>query len=77
MAWQLFFKRDGQGWSVAERWEQEGLGGLRNDEQLLVRGKSQLRVALLEVRRVLDAQRFEAADLLEPLSPRRWWRGGC
>ncbi|MBM3854850.1 MAG: hypothetical protein FJ399_17145, partial [Verrucomicrobia bacterium] len=64
--WHLHGKRDAEGLTVAERWAREGSGGGRNDEQLLLRGKLQMRIALLEVRRVLDAQRFEAIDLLEP-----------
>ena len=65
-AWHLFFKRDKQAKTLAERWVQEGLAGLRNDGRILLRGKMQMQVVLLELRRFHDSQRFEAVDLLEP-----------
>ncbi len=66
IAWNLFFQRDGSGKTFGERWQEAGFPGLKNDERVLFRGKMQLRVALLEVHRVLDEQRFEAVDLLDP-----------
>ncbi len=65
VAWQLFFKRDEQGRTLVERWKQVGQGGLKNDERILLGGKAQMRVALIEMHRVIDAERFEVVDLLE------------
>ncbi len=71
IVWHLFFKRDGNGRSFGERWQVAGFPGLKNDEQVFFRGKMQMRVALLEVHRILDEQRIEAVDLLEPTAPPR------
>jgi len=65
-AWQVFFRRDASGRTFAERWEQAGFAGLRNDERVLFRGKMKLRVVLVEVHRVIDAERLEVVDLLRP-----------
>ena len=65
-AWQVFFRRDASGRTFAERWEQAGFAGLRNDERVLFRGKMKLRVALVEVHRIVDAERLEVVDLLRP-----------
>ncbi|WP_414661933.1 hypothetical protein [Horticoccus sp. 23ND18S-11] len=65
-AWQIFFRRDAGGRTFAERWEQAGFAGLRNDDRVLFRGKMKLRVALVEVHRVIDAERLEVVDLLRP-----------
>ncbi|MSU50163.1 MAG: hypothetical protein EXS37_13950 [Opitutus sp.] len=65
-AWRLYFKRDTEGRTFAERWAQTGFSELDNDERVLFRRKMQMRVALLEVHRIFDAQRFEAVDLLDP-----------
>jgi hypothetical protein len=63
--WHLFFKRGGNDRTFAERWEGVGFAGLRNDERVLFRGKMKMRVALIEVHRVIDAQRVEVVDLLD------------
>lgn len=62
----LFHHRDAAGLSVADHWQQAGFPGLNNDERALFRAKCGLRVALLEVHRVLDHERVEAVDLLAP-----------
>lgn len=64
--WQLFGLRDAQGLTCADRWQQARFPGLNNDERVLFQAKSQSRVALLEIHRVLDSQRVEAVDLLRP-----------
>jgi len=64
--WEVFFQHDAQGRTLAERWVEEAWQELRSDERTLLRGKMQMRVVLLETRRVWDEQRFEAIDLLEP-----------
>lgn len=64
IVWLLFFQRDASGRTFAERWSAAGLSKLRNDERVLLGGKRQMRVALLEIRRIVDDRQFEAVDLL-------------
>ncbi|HWA87364.1 MAG TPA: hypothetical protein VG710_14145 [Opitutus sp.] len=64
--WRLFFKRDDAGRTFAERWRDGGLPGLKNDERVFFLAKARMRVALMEVHRIIDDRRFEAVDLLEP-----------
>lgn len=66
MMWNLFFRRDEQGLTGAQRFVQAGFPGLNNDERVFLQAKMQTRVVLLEVHRVIDEQRFEAIDLLAP-----------
>lgn len=68
-AWRLFFKQDSGGLAFARRWEAAGFSGLANDERVFFRGKMQLRIVLLEVRRIFDGERFEAVDLLDAGGP--------
>ncbi len=65
-AWQLFFQTGAEGRTFAQRWEQAGFPGLKNDERVLLRAKMQTRVALLEIRRVIDEQHLEAVNLFAP-----------
>ena len=62
----LFFERDAAGRTFAERLLDRAGSGLRNDERVLLRGKARMRIALIEVHRVLDAERVEVVDLLDP-----------
>lgn len=64
--WKMFFRRDEGGRTFAQRWERAGFPGLKNDERVLFRAKMQMRIGLLEVRRVLDPQTVELLDLLAP-----------
>jgi hypothetical protein len=64
--WNLFFAKDAAGTTVIQRWEKGGWGDLKNDERVLLRAKTQMRVALLEVHRVFAGGRVEAVDLLSP-----------
>lgn len=64
--WLLFFERDTAGRTFAGRLLERAGSGLRNDERVLLRGKARMRIALIEVHRVLDAERVEAVDLLDP-----------
>jgi hypothetical protein len=66
IAWHLFFAKDEDQITFAERWERLGLDGLRNDERVLLRGKAQMRVALLEIHRVAENGLVEAVDLFSP-----------
>jgi hypothetical protein len=62
--WNLFFARQADGLTCAERWERSAASGLKNDERTQLRAKMQTRVALLEIRQVVDHERLEAVDLL-------------
>ncbi len=64
--WNLFFRHDERGLTCAQRWAQAKFTGLNNDERVFIQAKMQVRVVLLEVHRVLDAQRVEGIDLLAP-----------
>lgn len=66
IVWELFFARDGSGRSLAERWLARPDSGLKNDERVLLQGKARMRIALLEVRQVVDDTQFTATDLLDP-----------
>jgi len=67
-AWHAFtscsvFRLETDGLTCAQRWERAGFLGLKNDERVLFRAKMQVRIALLEIRSVLDEQRLEVVDL--------------
>ena len=61
---QIFFVPDTSGRTCAQRWEAAGFTGLKNDERVLLSAKMGLRVALIEIHRILDDQSVEAVDLL-------------
>ena len=65
IVWRFLFQTDANGRTCAQRWEQAGFPGLKNDTRVLMRAKMKLRVALLEVHRVLDDEQVEVVDLLE------------
>lgn len=65
ITWRQFFARDAGGWTLAERWEQAGFPGLKNDERVLMKARMRTKIALVEVRRVIDRERVEVVDLLE------------
>ena len=65
IVWWLFHSTDASGRTCAQRWEQAGFPGLKNDGRVLMRGKMGLRLALLEVQRVLDSEQVEVVDLLD------------
>jgi hypothetical protein len=69
LAWQMYFQRDREGRTVAERWVAQGLRELNNDERVVIRARAQMRTTLIEVRRVLDNYRTEAVDLWAPETP--------
>jgi hypothetical protein len=64
--WNLFFAEDAAKTTFTRRWEQSGWTGLKNDEQVLLRAKEQIRIALIEVHRVAIGGRVEGVDLLSP-----------
>jgi hypothetical protein len=62
--WRFLHQTDATGRTCAQRWEQAGFPGLKNDGRVLMRGKLNLRVALIEVHRVMDSEQVEVVDLL-------------
>ncbi len=68
-SWRLFNEQGADGMTCAQRWERAGFPGLKNDERVLFRAKMQMRVALLEIRCVIDEQHIEATDLFAPDRP--------
>jgi hypothetical protein len=69
MVWELHFQPDAEGQSVMQAWESAGLAGTRNDERVVIRARNQIRVALVEVRRILDLETIEVIDLMAPDRP--------
>ena len=64
IAWLFLYERDAEGHTCAQRWERDGFPGLKNDARVLLRAKMQLRVGLIEILQVIDAERTEVVDLL-------------
>ncbi|HVU31809.1 MAG TPA: hypothetical protein VHE61_00145 [Opitutaceae bacterium] len=62
----LFIARDASGRTFAERWLAGGMQRERNDLQVFLRGKMQMRVVLLEIRQIVNDREFLAVDLLSP-----------
>ena len=65
LIWQFLYEADATDKTWAQRWEQAGFPGLKNDARVLARAKLNLRVMLLEVHRVIDAEQVEVVDLLD------------
>jgi len=65
-SWNYFYAVNADHTTFAERWLKAPDAGLKNDERVLLRAKMQVRVALLEVHRILPGDRIEAIDLLLP-----------
>ncbi len=61
----LYFERDANGRTRAERWAAAGFPTLNNDERVIQSAIMQMRIRLIEVHRILDDRRVEVADLLE------------
>jgi hypothetical protein len=66
LAWQGVYRLDANGESCLGKWAKAGFPGLTHDEQVLMRGRMQMRVGLVEVHRILDRNRVEVVDLLDP-----------
>jgi len=64
IVWHIFFERDASGLTSSQRWEKAGFPGLNNDERVLFAAKMKMRIVLLEIQRVVDADCTEAMDLL-------------
>lgn len=65
VTWHLMAAQDDQGLTCAQRWERAGFPGLRNDGRVFMRARMSIRVALLEMHRVLDDEQVEAVDLFD------------
>ncbi|MFT5126942.1 MAG: hypothetical protein ACI8W8_000540 [Rhodothermales bacterium] len=62
----LCVKRDHRGRTLAERWQAAKWKGLSGDEKLIADGFLKIRLRLLDVQRVRDAERVECVDLFDP-----------
>ncbi len=65
LAWHSVFQTGPDGDSCIGKWAKAGFPGLTADERVFVRGRSQMRPAMIEVHQVLDGKRTEAVDLLD------------
>ncbi|HXP60100.1 MAG TPA: hypothetical protein VN829_06385 [Dongiaceae bacterium] len=65
MAWHSVFQLGPDGDSCVGKWAKAGFPGLSADERVFLRGRNQIRPAMIEVHRVLDGKRVEAVDLLD------------
>jgi len=64
-------RRDANGQTFLQRWQADRFDGLNNDELFLLTRKTQSRLGLIEVHRILDSERVEVVDLLDDnLQPR-------
>jgi hypothetical protein len=62
----IYFAAGADGRTVAQGYLEDEASKLKNDMRVLLRSKQTARVALLEVRGVIDEQRLLAVDLLQP-----------
>lgn len=67
----LFFERDAEGRSRADRWLADPGFKLKTDERVLIAAKARTRPALLEVQEVRANGRLRMRDLLRPEAPDR------
>ena len=63
VSWRFLFQMDESSLTAAQRLNRDRALALKNDERVLLQAKMQTRVALLEVRRVLDSEQTEVVDL--------------
>ena len=62
----FFVKRDADGRTLARKWQAQGWPGLNNDERIMMECRFNCRATVIEIQKVLDHQRMECIDLLEP-----------
>jgi len=62
----LLVERDGEGKTLAHRWEADGWAGLKPDEALMMKYQSGASVTVTEIQKVLDHQRTECIDVFDP-----------
>jgi hypothetical protein len=62
MAWHSVFQLGPDGDSCTGKWAKAGFPGLSADERVFLRGRSQMRPAMIEVHRVLDGKAASRAE---------------
>lgn len=62
----FFVKGDAGGCTLAQKWQEEGWSGLNNDERIMMEHRFNCRATVIEIQKILDHQRMECIDLLEP-----------
>ncbi len=65
LAWHGIYRLGPDGETCIGHWAKAGYPGLTADERTLLRGKLQMRPAVLEAHRILDSKRVEVVDLLD------------
>ncbi len=66
LAWHGMYRVGPKGLSCLGEWEQAGFPGLNADEAILMRGRTKMRPTMLEAQCILDHQRIQGVDLLDP-----------
>ncbi len=66
LLWHGVYRVGPSGDTCLGEWAKAGFPGLGADERILMRSRMRLQPAMLEVHRVIDDQRIEVVDLLDP-----------
>jgi hypothetical protein len=66
LAWHGVYRVGPGGDTCLGQYAKAGFPGLNTDERILMRGRMRLQPAMFEVHRVIDDQRVEVVDLLDP-----------
>ena len=66
----FFVKRDADGRTLAQKWQSQGWLDLNNDERIMMECRFNCRATVIEIQKVLNHQRMECIDLLEPQEAR-------
>jgi hypothetical protein len=66
LAWHGVYRVGPGGDTCLGEWAKAGFPGLGADERVFMRSRMRLQPAMLEVHRVIDSQRVEVVDLLDP-----------
>lgn len=66
ISWHIFRRQQPDGTTFADCWQRAEFPGFKNDDRVIFRALRQTRIVLLEVHRILDAERTKAVDLLDP-----------
>jgi hypothetical protein len=66
LAWHRVYRVGPGGETCLGEWAKAGFPGLGADERVFMRCRMRLQPAMLEVHRVMDSQRVEVVDLLDP-----------
>jgi hypothetical protein len=67
--WEMYYRKDVDGLSFAQRYQNPGLSDFKNDLRNLFRAKCSIHVSLLEFQTVIDEQSTLCRDLLQPSRP--------